>query len=162
MRIAVGSHYIAIAIQVERAGAGIGQLTRGEADLEESLALDDQVQRIVGLGELALGEKNLVRCRAGAKADLQAGRNHGLLAGGGTGLHDGLIEQVLELGTARLKASGIGVGQVVGDIIYVNLLRGHSAGSAIECTNHDASPSNFGDFLDGALVHLGPQGHRLL
>jgi hypothetical protein len=42
----------------------------GTPDLEKALALDHEVERIVGLLEVALGKDDLVGGGAGAQADL--------------------------------------------------------------------------------------------
>ena len=52
-------------------GARVRQLARGHADLEEAVALDHQVERIVGLRECALREDDLVGRGARAQAELQ-------------------------------------------------------------------------------------------
>ena len=83
--VAVGGHHVAVAIQVKRAGARVGEFARRAPHLEEALALNDHIQRIVGLREVALREDDFVRRGARAETELQAGRNHGLLAGGRPG-----------------------------------------------------------------------------
>ena len=49
---------------------------------------------------------------------------------GGTGLDQILVEQILELRAAHLEADGVGVGQIVSDVVHVGLLGGHAATSA--------------------------------
>ena len=138
--ISVGGDHVAVLVQVESAGARIGDVAGGAADLEETAALDDHVERIAGGGEIALREDDLVRGSARAQSKLQAGGNHGLLSGGGAGLENILIHEVLELRAAHLVAGGVGVGQVVGDVIDVHLLGVHAAGSAVECSDHADIP----------------------
>ena len=121
----------------KRAGAGVGQLARRPADLKEAVALNHDVERVIGRREVALGEDDLVGGGARAEAKLQARRHGGLLAGGGAGLHHVLVEQVLKLRAPHLVAGGIGVGEVVGDVIDVELLGRHAAGGAVECSNHE-------------------------
>jgi hypothetical protein len=108
--------------------------------MEEALPLDHQVQRIVGLLEIALGEDDRVGRRASTQAELQAAGNRGLRAGGRAGLEEALIQEVLELGAARLEPGGVGVGQVVGDIVDAHLLGVHAAARAIECSDHVYPP----------------------
>ncbi len=61
MRIAVGRHDIAVAVEMKRAAAGVSQVAAGLPNLEESVALDHDVERVVGLREIALRENDFVR-----------------------------------------------------------------------------------------------------
>jgi hypothetical protein len=121
---------------VEVAGAGVGELAVWLSHLEEALALNDEIERVIGLRELALREKNFVGGGAGTEPDLKAGGHDGLLSGGRARLNHALVEEILELRAAHLVPGGVGVGQVVGDIVDIHLLRGHPAGSTVECANH--------------------------
>ena len=136
---AVLRHQLSLGREREIARAGIGQRAVGLLHLEEAVALNDQIERIVGLRESPLREDQLVGRRARAQAELQARRHDGLLSRRGSGLHHALVHQVLELGAARLVANGAGVGQVVGDVFHIGFLRPHSAGGAVECSNHSFS-----------------------
>ena len=60
----------------------------------------------------------------------------GRLSGGRARLDHVLVEQVLKLGPAHLVAGRIGVGEVVGDVVDVELLGGHPASSAIKGSDH--------------------------
>ena len=140
-RVAVLGDHVAVLVQVERAGARVGQLAGGPPDLEEALALDHHVQRIVGLRERPLREEDLVGRCARAQAYLQAGRDRGLLPAGGARLDHGLVDQVLKLRAARLESAGVRIGQVVRDVVDVHLLGGHAAGGAVKCSNHFNSSS---------------------
>ena len=79
----------------------------------------------------ALREDDGVGRRPRAQAELQAARHHGLRSGRGAGLHHILIQQILKLSAARLEAGGVGVGQIVGDVVDAHLLGGHAAGGAV-------------------------------
>ena len=68
-------HDVAVLVQLELAGAGVGQFAVGLQDLEEAAALNHQIERIVGLRKSALGEDDLVGSGARAQAQLQAGRD---------------------------------------------------------------------------------------
>ncbi len=70
---------------------------------------------------------------------MQSGRHHGLLPGRRSGLNQTLVEKVLELRPPDFVAGGVSVRQVVGDVVDVDLLGGHTAGGAIQSSNHFAS-----------------------
>jgi hypothetical protein len=53
-----------------------------------------------------------------------------LRPGGSTGLDQVLVQQILKLGSAHLEADGVGVSQIVSDVVDIRLLRGHTAPSA--------------------------------
>ena len=78
-----------------------------------------------------LGEEDLVRRGARAQPNLQARWDHGLLTRRRPWLHHSLVEQILKLRAAHLVTRGVGIGQVVRDIVYVHFLRRHAAGGAI-------------------------------
>ena len=169
-RIAAGGHHIAILVELELAVAGIRQLSVGLQHLKEAPPLDDHVQRVVGLRETALRGDDLVARRARAQPQLQPGRNHGLLAGGSARLQQVLVEQILKLHPPRLVSGGVGVGQVVGDVVHVHLLRRHTAGGAEKRSHHNellsCSPralgSHAGNFFDRLAIHLRSQRGGLL
>ena len=73
--------------------------------------------------------------------NLQSAWDHCLRSGRRSGLHHAGVEQILKLGPALLEAHSIGVGQVVGDIVDVGLLGGHTAGRAEQCSDHYCFPS---------------------
>jgi hypothetical protein len=84
----------------------------------------------------ALRQDHSVGDNARPEAELQARRHDRLLAGGGAGGKQVLVEQVLELHTAMFEAGGVGVRQVVGDIVDGQLLSHHAAGGVEECSYH--------------------------
>src|ERR1035441_3364002 len=92
---------------------------------------------VIGLGETALSKDDLVARGTRAEPQLQPGGNHGLLAGGSSRLHEVLVEQILKLNGTRLVSVGVGVRQVVGDVVYAHLLRRHTAGGAEKCSHHN-------------------------
>jgi hypothetical protein len=67
----------ACGVEMEGARAGEGGIAAGAFDLKKSAALDHHIERVVGIGEIALGKDDLVRRGAGAEAKLQAGGDHG-------------------------------------------------------------------------------------
>jgi hypothetical protein len=67
---------------------------------------------------------------------LEAGRHGGLLARGSARLQYILVQQVLKLRLTGLIARGVGVGQVIGNVIHIELLRDHSASGAEQSTDH--------------------------
>jgi hypothetical protein len=61
---------------------------------------------------------------------LETTGDYGLRPGGSTGLDQVLVQQILKLGSAHLEADGVGVSQIVSDVVDIRLLRGHTAPSA--------------------------------
>ena len=53
-QVAVVGDHLPVAIELERAGARVGQLAGRQPDLEEAVALDDEVERVAGADEIAL------------------------------------------------------------------------------------------------------------
>jgi len=72
----------------------------------------------------------------GAKSHLQAGSDGGLLRGRGARHDIALIEEIGKLDAARLESRSARVSQVVRDVIQIDLLGGHPAGSSIESVKH--------------------------
>ena len=107
----------------------------GPLYLEETRALNGDVERIIGLVQFALGIDDFGRRGPGAQADLQSGR-HCALALGRARRHHVLIHHVLKLQAQLAKTRGRRVGQVVGDGVEVHLLCAHAAGSGIQSSNH--------------------------
>src|SRR5439155_19589441 len=120
--IPIRRHHISVAVEVERARPGVGGLASGPPYLKEPAALNHKVERIVGLREVSLSEDDLIGRGARAKTQLKARGHDGLLSGRSAGLYQVLVHQVLKLGASRFKASRIRVGQVVSDIVDVQLL----------------------------------------
>src|SRR5437763_1739090 len=83
--------------------------------------------RIAGLVVVALLLNDFGSGGAGAKADLEACRERGLLSGGGTGRDETLVDQILELQTAAAETGSAGIGEIVGNVIEIQLLGFHSA-----------------------------------
>ncbi len=135
-RITVSRHDVAVAVELETAVAGVGQFTRRTPHLEEAFALNYHVQWIVGLLEVALGKDDFVGRRTRSQTDLQSARNTRLRSRGSSGLNETLIQQILELRPPHFEAVGVGVRKVVRDVVNVHLLRGHTAGGAIQCSDH--------------------------
>lgn len=134
--IAVGGDEVAIAVQVEVACPRVSQLAAWHSNLEEAASLDDDIHRIFGALEVALAEDDLVGTGPRAKSELETRGDYSLGPGGGSGLNEVLVQQVLKLGTALLEAYGVGIGQVVCDVVDVHLLGRHSACCAVECSDH--------------------------
>ncbi len=91
--------------------------------------------------------------------------NRRLLSGSGARLQQVLIHQVLKLGAPRFVSRGVGVGQVVGDVVEIGLLSVHSARGTIESTNHLGSfiyGFNFRDFRDSLFIHVRAKHDGLL
>jgi hypothetical protein len=126
-----GGDDVAILVELELPGAGVCQFARRLQHLEEAVALDHHIERVAGLRKGSFGEDNLVRRGVRTQTELQPGGNQGLLPGGRAGRQHALIHQVLELRAAHFVADGVGVGQVIGDIVQVQLLGLHAAGGAI-------------------------------
>jgi hypothetical protein len=98
-------------------------------------------KRIVGLLKVALGEYDFVGCCPSTQSDLQATWDDGLRSGGGAGLYQALVNQILELRPAHFEAVGTGVRQIVSDVVDIRLLRVHSASSTVQGSNHFLTPS---------------------
>src|ERR1019366_7979975 len=71
-RIAIQRDYVSALIEVELAGAGVSQRAVRLLHLEKAVALNDEVERVVGLRERSLREDRFVGRRARAQAELQA------------------------------------------------------------------------------------------
>ena len=130
-RIAAAGYDVAIPIQLKITRACIGDITCRAADLEKALALNHQIQWIVGLLKISLREDNRIGGGPGAQTQLKAARHHGLRPGRGAWLQEALVKQVLKLGPARLESDRVGIGQIIGDVIDAHLLSSHAAGGAI-------------------------------
>src|SRR6185369_15558544 len=135
-RLAVEGYYIAFPIEVEGAGARVGELAVGPAHLEETVPLDRQIERVRSIGQAPLRHHDLVGGGTCTQSDLQAGGNHGLRTGGGAGLDYGLVKKVLKLNLAGLEADRAGVGEIVRDVVDAHFLGAHPARRAIQCSNH--------------------------
>jgi len=120
---------------VKAATTGIGRLSVWHKDLEVTIALNGDVEGVAGRLEVALGLKDFSGGGAGAKADLQSGRNR-LLRGSGAGGYGVLVNEVLKLNAPLAESCGICVGQVVGNVVQIGLLGRHSTCGSVERTKH--------------------------
>jgi len=106
-----------IAIPCVRGGA-IGHL-----NLEKPRTLDRQIQRRLGVDQVALQVQFFGGIDLDTGTEHQAGGCQGVDSGLTAGLLDVLIQQVLEHGAITLETRGVDVGQVVGDHVHARLLR---------------------------------------
>ena len=137
---AVRRHEAPGAVFLERARARVrGRAVRALL-LEESVALDDEVERIVRLLEVALAEDPLRGDGACAETDLDARRNHRALRALQARRAERLVEQVLEVHARLLEPGRVHVREVVRDRVEVQLLRLHAGRGGIECWDHDTFP----------------------
>src|SRR5437763_5662796 len=79
-RIAVAGHHVAVAIELEIAGACVRDLPVGLPDLKKSLALNHHIERVVGLLKAALRKYDGVGRRPRSETELEAARDHSLRA----------------------------------------------------------------------------------
>ena len=107
------------------AGERLGPV--GEADAEEAVALDRDVERQVGALHRALREAAPGVDRRGARA--------GLGALGGRAARLG-VDEVAEADAHLLVAGGARVGEIVGHGVESLLLRGHAGRCGIESFEH--------------------------
>jgi hypothetical protein len=121
---------------VEGTVTGIAYLPVGQKDLEKSLALDGQVERVAGSGEVALGLDDFCFRGPSTETYLQTRRDRGLLGCGGAGHDFILIQKVSEIDLTLLKPRGTGVGEIVSDVVQIQLLSGHPTGGRVEGTKH--------------------------
>ena len=104
--------------------------------LNDEIALDDEIQGVVGSLEVPLGEDPLRRGGAHPAPNLCPGGCVGPLGRGGARHAAGLVEQVLKVHPAPLEAGGVHVGQVVGDSVGVELLGRHTRRGGEQGTDH--------------------------
>src|SRR6185437_3138876 len=95
---------------------------------------------VAGGEEVTLLKNNFIRCGARAEAELKSCGHHGGLPGGRSRRDHVLVEEVLKLRAAGFIPCGVGVGQIVGDIVDICLLRFHTAGGAVKSSDHSISP----------------------
>ncbi len=143
-------------IEMEAAAAGIGDLSGGREDLEISESLDGEVERVSGLLEVALRLQNLSGGGAGSEPNLHAGGDS-LLGGGSAGRDHVLVDEILKLDAAFAESGSIGIGEIVGNVVQIGLLRGHATGGGIERTKHGGS-YNLGQIFGCGLVELVVKG----
>ena len=122
-RIAVGGHKLTLRVDLEAAVPSVGGGAVRHLDLKEALAIDRQIHRIFGLGQIALTEEASRADRAHAGAELQADRCGGGLRFLRARLAHVLVKQILELRVGALVAVGADVGQVLRNGVELHLLR---------------------------------------
>src|SRR5579862_3349485 len=112
--------------QLKGSGPRIGRTAVRHLDLEEAAALDSQVERIVGVDEIALPGDAIDGRRLDARADLNADRDKR------SGIRRiradialVLIEQILEFGALRFEGRRVEIGDVIGDDLDIELLSKH-------------------------------------
>ncbi len=118
LRLGVG-HQLAVAVELEVAGTGVGARAVGLLQREEAVAVDGHVQAVAGHGNVALVE--LLRHRRQLHPDAGIGAARGA---------DGIGHHLGEFGARGLEADGAGVGHVVADHVQV-LAGGVEAGQAL-------------------------------
>src|SRR5690606_4972038 len=131
----------AVAVDLERAVAGVGHVAVRQQHLEEAAPFDRDVERVVGLHEVALREQLLRRDRADARAEHEPGRQLRVLGRLRARLADVLVDQVLEHGAALLEAARVDVREVVRDDRYPRLLRIETGLGNPQCLVHVFSPA---------------------
>ncbi len=151
--VSAGGDDVAVHIELEAAVPRVTQLAVWELDLKKALALNAQVERIVGFLEISLRKNDFVGRRTSTQANLKSAGDDSLRASRRPRLDETLIQKILKLRGSHLKAVGVGVGQVVGDVVHVHLLRRHSTGRAIKCSDH-LSPSPEIIVPDGARAFI--------
>ena len=100
---AVRGHDAPVLFELEGAGPGVGGGAVRQHHLEEAVALDRQVELVLGELQLALGEVLGHRHRPDAVAELDAGGGLGVLGGRPARRLHGFVEQVLEFGAAAFE-----------------------------------------------------------
>ena len=122
-----GGHEPAVAVDVQAAVARERVAAVGQADAEEALALDGDVERAVGALERALREGAAGVDRRGARAGAHA------LGGRAARL---LVDEVAEPDALVLVARRVRVGEIVGDSVHALLLRRHAGSGGVESREH--------------------------
>ncbi len=123
---------------MERPGAGIGNLAVRHLHLKESLALNRQIEWVASLAEVSLKLKNFRSARLGTQTNLQTSGIGSLLRGRRPWHDHVLVQQIGELQAPPSESCRARVGQVIGHVIEIHLLRVHAACSGIQCAEHRA------------------------
>src|SRR6185437_8654251 len=132
--------------KVESPAAGVRGLARRQSHLEKALTLDRQVERVASLAEIALALYDLRGGGARSQANLQASGNRGLL-GRSCARHDHvLVNQIFKLQTPLAKSGGTRVGQIIGHVLQIHLLRAHPAGAGVQGSQHSSSSFKVSEF----------------
>src|SRR6185437_12210031 len=127
---------VADVVEGEISGARIRDFAAWQEHLEEAGTLDREVEWVAGRVEIALPLDHLRGGGASAQTDLQAGRNDRLLSIGRAGRDHTLVEQVFKLKATAAKAGGVGVGEIVGNVIETQFLRFHAARGGVKRAKH--------------------------
>ena len=101
--------------------------------LEKAVAVNGDIQLVIGLLQLAIGKYFGSGHRAGTVAHLHAGGHLVAASHCGAGGAVGLVKHVLELDLRFLKTGGVHVRQVIGDDVQVHSLGLHARGGGVEC-----------------------------
>jgi len=121
--VARGIDQLAGVVDFEVAVTGIRRGAIGHLHLKETRAHDGQVQRRLGVDQVALQMQLFSGIDLHTGTEHQAGGCEGVVGGLTARLFDVLIEQVFKDGAVALEARGVHVGQVVGDDVHARLLR---------------------------------------
>ncbi|MNF48091.1 hypothetical protein D3C84_293150 [compost metagenome] len=124
LQVAAGvADHVAAFVELEGAGAGVAAIQVGQAigSHEEAVALDGEIQRVVGKLQRPLVELLRHRPRRHPVADLGLGIDE-----------DGVGVDIGELGAGLLEAGGIDVGNVVRGDVQVFLSRIDAAEGIVE------------------------------
>ena len=107
---------------MKRTITGVGLRAIGHQNFEETPTLNRNVQRIVRLGQVALGEQPLSGHHSRTGTHLKTRGQDRVLRRLGADLTDILVEQVLKNSSTTLEAGGADIGQVVGYGRHLGLL----------------------------------------
>jgi hypothetical protein len=135
-REAVGVNHFTLAVSLECTVAGVCYRSIGQKYLEETFALNEDIQRTICRFKLALGKDLLGRDRSYTVSDLNTGRYLSSLNNRCTGSASCLIQEVLEINTALFVAGCIYVSKVVSDIVNIELLSDHARSCSPQRTHH--------------------------
>ena len=127
----------ALAIDFEGAVAGVGESAVGALDLEEAFAFDGDVILVACLFESALGEDFGGGDHPAPVAHFDARGDDRAAPGFGADGARCLVEKILEFDFAAFEAGGIGVGEIVGDGVEVELLGFHACGAGVKRLDHE-------------------------
>jgi len=146
-----GDDLLGLAIILESTVAGVGRTAIRQGHPEETLALNGHVVGVAGLLQRSLGELTLRGGSPHAHTDLRP------RGGLGPGILHRRVEQVLEVDAGLLEARRLVVGEVVGDVVHVELLGHHSRGRSVEGAHHGGlfPPT----FFDSELSSGPDRGH---
>ena len=104
------------------ASSCVAHLTVGHKHLEEAVAIDVHVKRVVGIDDAALAVELLRRDNSHTRTDREARGGLRVLRCLGATLVEVLIKQRFEIGSIAFKADGVHVGEIVRDDTHTLLL----------------------------------------